>query len=87
MDNSDADPISQFNTISISLEFGGLWQKAEGQVVGGQQGQGGDSLVAEGQDGLESYLAAWASPTWQSAHSGELSSIWDKRDNQIKSNV
>ena len=47
----------------------GLWQKDEGQVVGGQ-GQGGDGLVGEGQAGLESYLA-WASPTWE-AHSGEL---------------
>ena len=71
----------------ISLELGGLWQKDVGQVLGGQQGQNEDGLVVEGQDGLESYLAAWASPTWQSAHSGELSSIWDKRDNQIKSNV
>ena len=50
----------------------GLWQKDEGQVVGGQ-GQGGDGLVGEGQAELESYLA-WASPTWQ-AHSGELKLI------------
>ena len=49
-----------------------LWQKDEGQVVGGQ-GQGGDGLVAEGQAGLESLLA-WASPTWE-AHSGELNLI------------
>ena len=62
----------------------GLWQKDEGQVVGGQ-GQGGDGLVAEGQDGLESYLA-WASPTWQ-AHSGEVNLIWDsyKTDNVVPS--
>ena len=44
---------------------GELWQKDEGQLVGG-----GDGLMVEGQDrsGLESYLT-WASPTWQ-AHSG-----------------
>ena len=57
----------------------GLWQKDEGQVVGGQ-GQGGDGLVVgEGQAGLESYLA-WASPTWE-AHSGELNLISCKTDN------